>query len=684
MASQISSNDPQTIAGPRGLDIALAILFGGALLAYSGQDYHFVKNIAVFGSGFGFLLFARSVVLPSLLPRLLLVYLLGHFASIAIFGVGSFALEYVSGATLLCLGALVVGPAMNAQGQLLHRFSSIVALAVSLYGLAQFAGVVPAGIDGYGNRDFASFMGLSNFSAEFVALLLFLMAGRAEDYKRPKVLVPAVVTLAYIVISGSHAAWLAVALGVAGIGVAKRKMQIALPGALLGIGLMISGLLEFRASDSFRLEAWAAAFRLLLDNPLGVGVGWFADAVQNLMDPEVVVRQMRTGHKLVDPHSEIVRLVVEFGVFGVLFLVVAFVAGGKALVRFVRDSQSAQDSQGSQNSENALALAGVFASAALLLVAFPLKTVGGAVAIGLCLSRLPADRKASRLVWNSSRVLLFVASVGLLLPLAQMHQAQEHIVDTQNYNRRGLIELPATSARKAAEVAGWNRQVRLMHVLMQSKIGNHDIAAKYSEKLLLEPFVDPALLRAALKAAIYTRNTLAIEVLLTKHADLIERFLPVDRLGIVMLLTNQGYNKRALSLVTEEDWKSSVDVQLLTIQAAADLGDYEMANRIVDYGLDENSPIGLWMAKVILLEKQGQFSESHRVLDELMLVNEHHELHLLRARLHWLEKNREQAYAEVKEAFRVNPTLSVDPHDAPDPVYRAIYKYVTAKLQQGL
>ncbi|MDD5223193.1 MAG: O-antigen ligase family protein, partial [bacterium] len=251
---------------------------------------------------------------------------------------------------------------------------------VSLIGILQFFEILPIGMDRYGAKDPASTLGLSNFSAEYLAAVLPLLA--AAGAAREKILiriilaVPFGLGIFYLLLTGNRAGWLGFLAGaalmifIALAAAAGRKRKdpapasgsktalrfLWLPGLLAGLAVIFLLLTPagrgmpsrfasiFNLHDPairFRVLAFQEALRISRDHPfLGVGPGNFSVVEPLYQTPGMENLYQGKNIDISRVHNEYLGALAELGIPAALLF---FLFLGLLLNALLRSLRSAPD-----------------------------------------------------------------------------------------------------------------------------------------------------------------------------------------------------------------------------------------------------------------------------------------------------------------------------------------------------
>jgi O-antigen ligase/Tfp pilus assembly protein PilF len=296
--------------------------------------------------------------------------------------------------------------------------SFVAAVIVASFGILQKLQFFYLPLTQYGQRNPGSFLGLTNFAAEFLIIPFAMSIGLLAEAKKgiTKWLcgVGCAVILWYLVITENRAGW--VALGVEFLvglplyfyfspGTASMKSAPARK-ALIGISLCVLLILGsagqftdygkrlarraasvFHLSDptiNTRLLTWKTARNVIKDHPLwGVGLANSEIHVPKYADIELERAYLQSNTKIDQLHNEYLQILVESGALGFLaFLLLIF-----SLVRLaIRAFKQVSDSQ--QRRYVVVLLAGVFGFLANIVFSFALRNPASALYFWLALALL--------------------------------------------------------------------------------------------------------------------------------------------------------------------------------------------------------------------------------------------------------------------------------------------------------
>ena len=547
----------------------------------------------------------------------------------------------------------------------------------SLIGLMQVARILPGAYDSYGGFDAPATFGLSNFAVEFIVPLLAVIwpGPKVSGTARWVRISVAALGLAYALASGSRAAILglgaaALVFGLITSGLAAR-VQLGL-GSLVIAGLGALVLLRPGASDTFRLEAWQSAWHMWLDNPWGVGTGWFADAIQSYLSPDAMARQVRTMHRVGDPHNELIRILTELGPVGA-----ALIFG--LVVQLVQNRDRLK--------VDPWLAAGLGSWCAMALVAFPGHTVSGALSAGLLLARWRetglGQATQSRMLRGWYLVVMAVV-VAASVPAWQLTRSARSQVTAQNYMRRKL-PLPANAMvyyREALRAASYDRSAQLGLMTTTYGLKDYGLTVRTAETYLDAPFVSPDALIQGMVAAVESGTPARADAWYRAHLDLMKRLSLLDRMSIAMVLQQGKQYASAGEILRAPDILATVDGRLMLAQTLFDSRQYAEALVLIDEGLRlPSATIGLKLARALALEHLGRLDEAQAYLESIVADRPTYaQTYLYLGRIAWLRNDQEATWRYVSTAFGYDKSLNIAPNDEDDPVFYAMYQYVAKRV----
>jgi O-antigen ligase/tetratricopeptide (TPR) repeat protein len=225
---------------------------------------------------------------------------------------------------------------------------------ISLIGILQFFEILPIGMDRYGAKDPASTLGLSNFSAEYLAAVLPLLvaagAARGKILARIFLAVSFGLGIFYLLLTGNRAGWLGFLAGsalmilIALAAALSRKRKdpapasgfkaalrfLWLPGLLTGLAVIFLFLTPagrglpsrfasiFNFHDPairFRVFAFQEALRISQDHPfLGVGPGNFSVVEPLYQTPGMENLYQGKNIDISRVHNEYLGALAELGI----------------------------------------------------------------------------------------------------------------------------------------------------------------------------------------------------------------------------------------------------------------------------------------------------------------------------------------------------------------------------------
>lgn len=246
---------------------------------------------------------------------------------------------------------------------------SAVAIVVGSYGIAQFLHIIAQPLDPWGRANPASTMGLTNFTTDYLVMIVpFMITAFFIEYRslRTRFIAYAglIVSLIYIVIGRNRAGWIALACSLLFYGIvfvlsgssrsvnkaAKRFLLFSGIGGLLVLGIFLgftrtgteliqrgeSIMNKDYPSNAFRLHVWESTLKGIQDNPaFGVGIGNYPTNIPLYEISALKRTDWEELRYLNNAHNEYLQILFELGIAGFIcfawFLAEVFTTGAKSL-----------------------------------------------------------------------------------------------------------------------------------------------------------------------------------------------------------------------------------------------------------------------------------------------------------------------------------------------------------------
>lgn len=595
-------------------------------------------------------------------------------------GLGSLTDQYIWSYLAVSVLSYVTKPADLLDRDGVPGILSIGMIAVAGYGLLQFAGILLPNLDGYREFDYGSFFGLSNFAIEVVAVGISVtiadwISGPKETRTRTYSGIAVVLGLIYLIVAGSRAGYFALALGASmGLFHSNWRPELVRPVSILAAiaALLVAGfsIVSPRASDQFRLESVTQAVHLVSEHPMGLGLGWYADASQVSSVATVIERQGRTGHLYLDPHNEFLRIVAEFGIP----LTLAFLGLAIWAFRIVSPLTPA-------------ALAGCGALVGIMLVGFPLRSASGTLALAICAVLIftkddkigvEPSRAVPRLgIWAIAAMLL-VVSLASWRPLAKMSEAETFVRKGQDYAARQLPALALRSYQSAVSLAPWSRLYVRSYARLLEIAKQWDLADYNYQKLLDAPFVSDNLLVRSIAAKGFTTDRKGVSDQYYKWRARYQKMNKEDGRAVVAVLHYVGALPEAVELADVHRLQDEPTGRMMVAQILMDANQYALAEKVLAEGVAlPDASMGMRLAHIVAVEYTENLDEAARLLDEFeAMYPDFIDIDLYRARIAWRRGEMDKTYDLVVKTAQRRGKWEVNPSNEGEPVFREIYEFV--------
>lgn len=247
---------------------------------------------------------------------------------------------------------------------------SIVVIIVSIYGLLQFFHIISSPLDLWGRSNPASTMGLSNFTTDYLVMILPLILTAFLLYKENQfskflIYISILLTIIYIVIGKNRAGWLALLFSISFyvilinryklhseisnsskriilftilVGIVAAVFVIAFTNFGTNLYLRVQSIFNKNySSNAFRLLVWESTIKGVKDNPLmGVGIGNYPINIPLYEVNFLKTIDWKELRYLNNAHNEYLQIMFELGIIGFIafiwFLIEIFVTGIKSIV----------------------------------------------------------------------------------------------------------------------------------------------------------------------------------------------------------------------------------------------------------------------------------------------------------------------------------------------------------------
>ncbi len=253
----------------------------------------------------------------------------------------------------------------------------IVSLIVSAYGLLQFSKIISSPLDLYGRPNPASTMGLTNFTTDYIVMVMPLLISlffiESKSIIKYITYLGIILSLSYVLIGKNRAGWVALVFAaiyfVSLLNIYKvhslfnRKIKRIILYTLTGIAAILLISVAFTKqgreliyrgesifnssypSNSFRILVWDSTLKELKDNPLlGVGIGNYEINI-----PLYEVKALKNTdwlelRYLNNAHNEYLQILFELGIVGLLlflwFIIEIFITAFKSIKDAKDDTQN--------------------------------------------------------------------------------------------------------------------------------------------------------------------------------------------------------------------------------------------------------------------------------------------------------------------------------------------------------
>lgn len=555
-------------------------------------------------------------------------------------------------------------------------------LLTSLFGILQWAGVIPANFDAYGQIDPASLFGLSNFSAEFLAPLVPLLWVRRTSFSsrwmRGLISVTTVLAVVYIVVAHSRAGWLGLGIGISVmLFYGSRRMRIvSVVTVLLSLGIVAGALRRPGASDSFRLEGQKTALQMVIENPLGVGPGWFADYADSYLPEAARKRQERTLHRMMDPHDELLRVLAEFGWGGALVFV--------GLILFWLTSLQAYR----REKDDASLLAGALAFLAIAFVSTPGRTASGMLVLGLLFGMQKApdfSTKPKAVYWRIPVVMVVLAMLAFGARLSRAEQAFRTGLALINFEKGPRYNRARMAFAEALKFDGGHRSARLGYVKSLFGLNQWQLAFRAALPLLSSGSPPDSLLRLVVFAGVRAGDPKDLIALLNRYQVRIFNWQIMDLMALGQELLRAGMPQAAAELLDQPRVRKKNEGILLLSLARLNAGQAKQVVQLLKDDPRRETILEVAITLALAYEKLQRYHEAERVLREIdsKFPGETKAV-LYLARDLWQQQDRQGAMEQIAIALRRDRTLTLDPSSETDPVFRRLYNYVVEQKMKGL
>ncbi len=244
-----------------------------------------------------------------------------------------------------------------------------VSIVVSIYGIMQFLHIISPPLDVWGRPNPASTMGLTNFTTDYLVMVIPLMitaffTEHDKEYLKYAAYAGIMLSIAYIVIGKNRAGWIAIVSSLffyailfgmyrEHIHLSKVTKKLLLYTCIAAIILMVM-LIGFTrtgtslvkrgesifnkdySSNAFRLLVWESTLKGIKDNPaFGIGIGNYPINIPLYEVNALKTTDWKELRYLNNAHNEYLQIIFELGIAGLLcflwFISEIFVTGAKSI-----------------------------------------------------------------------------------------------------------------------------------------------------------------------------------------------------------------------------------------------------------------------------------------------------------------------------------------------------------------
>ncbi len=244
-----------------------------------------------------------------------------------------------------------------------------VSIAASIYGILQFLHIISPPLDLWGKPNPASTMGLTNFTTDYLVMVIpFMLTAflteHDEGYLKYGAYAGILLSVAYIVIGKNRAGWIALSSSLSFYAIvfgiykvhkhADRTAKRLLLSTGIAVIVLMGGVIGFTKtgttliqrgesifsrdypSNAFRLLVWESTLKGIKDEPVfGVGIGNYPINIPLYEVSALKTTDWKELRYLNNAHNEYLQIIFELGIAGLLFflwfLVEIFTTGAKGL-----------------------------------------------------------------------------------------------------------------------------------------------------------------------------------------------------------------------------------------------------------------------------------------------------------------------------------------------------------------
>jgi len=446
--------------------------------------------------------------------------------------------------------------------------------------------------------------------------------------------------------------------------------------ALLAVMVVGYSVAKPRASDKFRLEGQATVVKMVVEKPLGVGPGWFADYADSYLPDEARQRQERTLHRMMDPHNALLLALAEFGWGGAAVLIGLVLFWLRTLLIFRK-----------RTGDFSL-LAGALAFLATALVSTPGRTASGMLVVGLLLGfQQPTDDEVVELhwLWRVPMVLMALAWLAGAFRLSRAEQSFRVGLAMMNVAGEPKYNIARKEFGEALQFDSGHRSARLGYVKALFGLNQWDLAFRAALPLLQSGAPPESLLRLVIFAGVRSGDPKDIAALLNRYQQRVFGWPMLDLLALGQELLRAGLPEAAAELLDQPRVKENIQGTIMLALARLNAKQPEKVIQVLRDDLRRPTVLEYNITLALAYESLQQYHESEAILREAdALFGKDAKVALYLGRDLWLQKRQDEAVAQIVVALQRDPSLSLEPASEPDPVFKEMFNDIVRRKVKAL